>query len=99
VLASAFFLLVTLAGPPVVNTMTWTDNSGGTALTLVERKVCVRTCVGTERWLEIAQVPRGQPWYRDQYGLRTGLLYCYRARARVGLNYSPYSGEACKWVP
>jgi hypothetical protein len=66
----------------------WTDYSGGTATTRLERRT------GTAPYTFLVDVAPGVKTYVDTSVLN-GTTYCYRARAISGTLVSAYSAEAC----
>ncbi|MGH6689482.1 MAG: right-handed parallel beta-helix repeat-containing protein, partial [Gammaproteobacteria bacterium] len=68
---------------------TWVDNSNGTAVTRLERRLRTDTTFDA-----IAEVPPGVTQYVDA-SVGAGLTYCYRALAYNAAGVSPYSPEAC----
>jgi hypothetical protein len=75
------------------NTLRWEDTTGGTASTMVERKIGT---TGTYQLLGI--VPPGVTELKDAAGGPPGTVYCYRVRAidSKGQASSSYSKEVCK---
>jgi len=90
-LCAATALVLLTAGPAAAGslTLTWTDNTKGTATTEIERRV------GKESFKKIAEVAPGTSRYVDGPNLRLDLEYCYRTRSRSSNGLSPYSGESC----
>jgi Bacterial Ig domain len=70
-------------------TTSWTDNSGGTATTRIERRLAVDTA-----FVPVADVPPGTNSWVDG-SVSAGTTYCYRALAYDTKAASPYSEEAC----
>jgi hypothetical protein len=70
-------------------TLTWTDGSGGAAVTLIERSSA------GGKYEQITQVAPGVTTYLDGPSLRYNRTYCYRAKARMGTQVSGYSNVAC----
>ena len=73
-------------------TASWVDNSGGAAITRLER----RASAGST-FTPIADVPPGTSSYVDS-DVSSGQGYCYRALAYDSSSASPYSAEACATV-
>src|SRR5262245_61048217 len=71
-----------------VLTLAWTDNSGGTASTRIER----RTDPGS--YAPVGSVAPGVVAWTDTTVL-AGTRYCYRVAAVAGGVTSPYSNEDC----
>lgn len=88
-LVIALALLFASRAQAVTLTLTWTDNSGGAAVTLLER-----SSAGA-RYTQVAQVAPGVTTYADGPSLRHRRLYCYRTQAMVGVARSAYSNVAC----
>jgi hypothetical protein len=74
-------------------TISWTDNSGGTAATRIERRLGADTTFTT-----LAEVPPGVTVYVDR-AVSPGTTYCYRAFARRDNRASPYSSVVCGSPP
>jgi hypothetical protein len=70
-------------------TLTWTDNSGGTGSTAIDRKTGT-----TGTYAQIATRSPGIVSYADTTVV-AGTTYCYRVRAFNSAGFSPYSNEAC----
>jgi hypothetical protein len=70
-------------------TLSWADQSNGTAAFRIERKVGTAGTYG-----EVAQRPAGQLSYVDTT-VAAGTTYCYRVRAFDAGGTSGYSNEAC----
>lgn len=75
--------------PPSL-TISWTDNTGGVAVTLLERRPFADSA-----FAQIARVPPGVVEYVDA-GVTVGERYCYRARAVIGDAASEFSEEVCR---
>ena len=70
-------------------TATWSDNSGGVASTIVERRLPAELT-----FTPVADVPPGVTAYVDP-AISDGVTYCYRVKAYDAYGESPYSDEAC----
>lgn len=70
-------------------TVSWTDNSGGSAETIVERSTST-----SSGFYQVARVAVGVSRWTDG-GLSKNKLYCYRVRAVNGWGMSPYQGPSC----
>jgi hypothetical protein len=70
-------------------TASWTDNSGGEAITRVERRLHDATA-----FVPIADVPPGVTVYVDA-SVSPATTYCYRVAAYDDAGVSPYSDEVC----
>lgn len=92
-LVVSVLLFAPLSPDAAVLTVEWTDNSGGMASTLLERRD-----VGA--YAPLAEVPPGQASYVDA-AVVAGTAYCYRARAHLSETgeTSDYSNEACAIAP
>jgi hypothetical protein len=69
--------------------LSWTDNSAGTATFKVERK-----SGAADAYAQIATIGVGVTSYVDA-SVTAGSTYCYRVRASNSGGDSPYSNEAC----
>ena len=69
----------------------WTDNSGGTAFTQIERRLGTDTI---SSYTLVGYVPPGTTNFGDTTVI-AGTTYCYRAFAYDAISVSPYSDEAC----
>jgi hypothetical protein len=78
--------------PPPQLTLNWTDNSGGQAGFVVERRL-----EADNTFTALAQVPAGQTSYVDATVV-SGASYCYRVKAINEAGESPYTAEACQSV-
>jgi hypothetical protein len=79
---------ITVSAPEGL-TLTWTDNSGGTAGVYIERRDGT-----TQPYARIAQQEPGISSYLDT-AVIAGLTYCYRVQAFDDVSVSGYSNEAC----
>ena len=70
-------------------TLTWMDNTGGTANFIIERK----TAAGGA-YASIARTSTGITTYVDT-AVIAGMTYCYRVKAFNASGESGYSDEAC----
>jgi hypothetical protein len=70
-------------------TATWTDNSGGVAATIIERRLSEEPTYNA-----IGDLAPGIATYVDP-AIADGLTYCYRVKAYDGVGESPYSEEVC----
>jgi hypothetical protein len=71
-------------------TLTWVDNSSGTAKFIIERRTGT-----TGTYARIATTAPGVTTYTD-LAVAAGTTYCYRVKASNALGESAYSNEACK---
>src|SRR5262245_58444064 len=74
-------------------TASWTDNSGGQARFVLERRSSTNTSFGA-----VADIPIGVTTYSDS-SVSQGLSYCYRVRAYNTSGDSAFSNEACGTAP
>ena len=70
-------------------TATWTDNSGGVAATIIERRPSEQPTFDA-----IGELAPGIASYVDP-AITDGLTYCYRVKAYDSYGESAYSEEAC----
>jgi len=70
-------------------TASWIDNSNGTAITRLERRLAADAA-----FVVVADVPPGVTAYVDA-SVTPGAIYCYRAMAYDEAGVSPYTDEAC----
>jgi hypothetical protein len=70
-------------------TLTWTDNSGGTAVVYIERRDSPAAA-----YIRIAQQGVGISGYVDNTVV-AGVTYCYRVQAFDDDGVSGFSNEAC----
>jgi hypothetical protein len=74
-------------------TLSWIDNSSGTAAFSIERRPA-----SSATFTPLATVAQGNTTFVDA-SLTQGASYCYRVRAYEGVATSPYSNEACGSTP
>ena len=69
----------------------WTDNSGGTAYTQIERRLATDT---VSSYTPLTDVLPGVTSFADTQ-VTAGTTYCYRAFAYDATSVSPYTNEVC----
>ena len=89
VTAAAFACLPVGEATAAQLTASWVDNSGGVALTRVERRLASEST-----YTPVADTDPGSASYVDT-AVSAGATYCYRVFAWVDESVSPYTDEVC----